>query len=81
MLTYFGYSRGGGGGGFQDNFGKFRDFLSDNSDMCHAQLSRVFRRLNMLPVSCFQNFLCPGSDDGSSSNNSGRWNVSKVYSL
>ena len=24
-------------------------------------------------------FLCPGSDNGSSSNKSGRWNVSKVY--
>ena len=33
----------------------------------------------MLSVSRFQNFLCPGSDDGSSSNNSGRWKVSKVY--
>ena len=32
-----------------------------------------------LPVSRFQNFLCPASDDGSSSNNSGRSNVSKVY--
>ena len=33
----------------------------------------------MLPGSLFQNFLCSGSDDGSSSNKSGRWNVSKVY--
>ena len=33
----------------------------------------------MLPVSSFENFLCPGSDDGSSSNKSGRWNVSEVY--
>ena len=38
-----------------------------------------FCRLNMLPVSSFENFLCPGSDDGSSSNKSGRWNVSEVY--
>ena len=40
-------------------------FLSDYADMCYTHLSRVFRRLNMLPVSRFQNFLCPGSDDGS----------------
>ena len=33
----------------------------------------------LLPVSRFQNFLCPGSDDGNSSKNSGRWNISKVY--
>ena len=33
----------------------------------------------MLPVSRFQNFLCPGSDDGSRSNKSGRWNFSIVY--
>ena len=32
----------------------------------------------MLPVSRFQNFSCPGSDDGSSSNKSGRWNVLSV---
>ena len=50
-----------------------------NADMCYTHLSWVFRRLNMLPVSRFQNFLCPGSDDGSSSNKSGRWNASKVY--
>ena len=48
-----------------------------NVDMCYTHLSRVFRRLNMLPVSRFQNFLCPGSDDGSSSNKSGRWNASE----
>ena len=33
----------------------------------------------MLPVSCFQNFSCPGSDDGSSSSKSRRWNISKVH--
>ena len=54
-------------------------FLSDYADMCYTHLSRVLRRLNMLPVSRFQNFLCPGSDDGSSSNKSGRRNISKVY--
>ena len=42
-------------------------------------LSRVFGRLNMLPVSRSQNVFCPGSDDGSSSNKSGRWNVSKNF--
>ena len=47
--------------------------------MCNTQLSRVFRRLNVLPVSCFQNFSWLGSDDGSSSNKSRRWNISKVY--
>ena len=39
--------------------------LSDNADMCYAHLSRVIRRLNMLPLSRFQNFICVGSDDGS----------------
>ena len=33
----------------------------------------------MLPVSHSQHFFCPGSDDGSSSNKSGRWNVSKNF--
>ena len=37
--------------------------------MCYAHLSRVFRRLNMLPVSRFQHFLCPGSDNEWTSNN------------
>ena len=46
--------------------------------MCCTRLSRFFRRLNILPVSCFQNLLHPGCDDGSSSHKSG-WNVSKVY--
>ena len=32
-----------------------------------------------LPVSCFQNFLCPGSDDESRSKKGGRWDVSEVY--
>ena len=58
---------------------KAKVFFSDNPEMCYAHLSRVFCRLNMPPVSRFKNFLCPGSDDGSSSNNSGRWKVSKVY--
>ena len=49
--------------------------------MCYAHVSRVFRRLNMLPISRFQNFLCPGSDDRSNSNKSGRWNVSSVRQL
>ena len=40
--------------------------------MRYTHLSRVFRRLNMLPVSRFQNFSCPGFDDGSR-------NISKVY--
>ena len=40
-------------------------FLSDSADMCYTHLSGVFRRLNMLPVSHFQTFLCPGSDDSS----------------
>ena len=31
-------------------------FLSDYADMCYTHLSRVFRRLNVLPVSRFQNF-------------------------
>ena len=53
-------------------------FLSDYADMCYTHLSWVFRRLNMLPSSRSQNFSCPGSDDGSSSNMIGRWNVSKV---
>ena len=53
--------------------------LSDYADMCYGHLYSVFGRLNMLPVSRFQNFLCPGSDDGSSSKKGGRWNVSKVY--
>ena len=35
----------------------------------------------MLPVSRFQSFLCPGSDEGSSSNKSGRWNVTNVLSI
>ena len=58
---------------------KAKVFFSDSPEMCYTHLSRVFCRLNMPPVSRFQNFLCPGSDDGRSSNNSGRWNVSKVY--
>ena len=58
---------------------KAKVFFSDSPEMCCTHLSRVFCRLNMPPVSRFQNFLCPGSDDGRSSNNSGRWNVSKVY--
>ena len=58
---------------------KAKVFFSDNPEMCYTHLSRVFCRLNMPPVSRFKNFLCPGSDDGSSSNNSGRWKVSKVY--
>ena len=33
----------------------------------------------MLLVSRFPNLLCVGSDDGSSSNKSGGWNVSKLY--
>ena len=49
--------------------------ISDDADMCYRHLSGVFGRLNMLPVLRFQNFLCPGSDDGSSSNKSGRWDV------
>ena len=43
--------------------------------------SGAFRRVKILPVSRFQNFLCPGSDDGSSSNKSGRWNVSSILSV
>ena len=31
-------------------------FLNDYADMCKTHLSRVFCRLNMLPVSCFQAF-------------------------
>ena len=31
-------------------------FLSDFADMCYTHLSWVFFRLNMLPVSRFQNF-------------------------
>ena len=31
--------------------------------MCYTHLSRVFHRLNMLPVSRFQNFLCSASED------------------
>ena len=38
-------------------------FLSDYVDICSTYVSRVFHRLNMLPVSRFQNFYCPGSDD------------------
>ena len=49
--------------------------------MCYARVSRVFRRLNLLPVSRFQNFLCPGSDDRSNSDKSGRWNNSSVLSI
>ena len=33
----------------------------------------------MLPVSPVKNFLCPGSQDGSRSNKSKRWKVSRVY--
>ena len=40
---------------------------SSVTNMCYTQLSRVFRRLNMLSVSRFQNFSRPGFDDGSSS--------------
>ena len=40
-------------------------FLTDYADMCYiyTHLSRVLRRLDMLPVSRFQNLLCPGSDE------------------
>ena len=58
---------------------KAKVFLSDYADMCHTHLSTVFCRLNLLPVSCFENFLCPGSDDGSRSNKGGRWDISKLY--
>ena len=47
--------------------------------MCYRHVSRVLGRLNMLPVPRFQNFLCPGSDDGCCSNKSVRWDVSKVF--
>ena len=47
---------------------KAKVFLSDYADVCYTHVSRVFRRLDMLLVSRFQNFSCPGSDDGSSSN-------------
>ena len=52
---------------------KAKVFLSDYADMCyrHLDLSRVFSRLNMLPVSLFQTFLYPEPDDGRSSNKSG----------
>ena len=30
--------------------------MTMDADMCHTNLSGVFRRLNMLPVSRFQNF-------------------------
>ena len=56
-------------------------FLSDYADMWYTHFSRSFRRLNMLPVSRFQNLLCPGSDDGISSNKCGRWSVSSVLSI
>ena len=67
---------------------KAKVFLSDCDDMGHTHLSRLFRRLNLLPVARFYvffygvfffNFLCPGSDDGSRSSKGGRWDVSKVY--
>ena len=36
-------------------------FLSEYADMCYAHLSRIFRKLNILPVSRFQNVSCPES--------------------
>ena len=36
--------------------GKAKVFLSDYADMCYRHLSKVFGRLNMLPVSASQTF-------------------------
>ena len=41
--------------------GKVKVFLSEYADMCYTHPSRVFRKLNILPVSRFQNVLCPES--------------------
>ena len=35
---------------------KAKVFLSDYADVCHSHHSRVFRRLNVLPVHVFKTF-------------------------